>query len=248
MNDSMMTELRVVVERAVRPVGASRFRKRRMREELLGHLVEIHEEEAARLDNERVALEHARRRFGDPKELAAELSRSVPRRDRVRRLLDTVDHKPGGSLLQTAIRCGLWTCAAFTVVLPALLPAMWIRGRLDEMGLVLHVLLVMSLVTAAFAFAFVVLSERIGRACYGRESERSMRATGWYCLASLSIFPTMTLLTYWGLFGDLASSLSGFSLACALAPAAPVLFLVIARQVADEIRHEEEWASLDVEE
>ena len=65
MNDSVMTELKVVVERAVRPVRASNFRKRRMREELLGHLLEIYEEEAARLENEQASLEHARPLLGD---------------------------------------------------------------------------------------------------------------------------------------------------------------------------------------
>jgi hypothetical protein len=248
MNDSVMTELRVVVERAVRPVGASNFRKRRMREELLGHLVKIYEEEAGRLDNEQAALKHARQRFGDPGELAEELRRSVPKRDRVRCLLDTAELKPGESLLYLAIRHVLWACAAIAVTPLVVLPVMWSRGRLDEVGLALHVALVMTIVMWTFGFVFAVFSERIGRAFYGRESERSMRTTAWYCLASLFVFPTMTLLMYWGLFGDLASSLSGFYSACVVAPAAPVLFLLMARQVADEMRREEEWASLEVEE
>ena len=57
MNDSTLTELKVVVERAVRPLQASLAQKRRMREELLGHLLSTFEEEAAKVGDEQAALE-----------------------------------------------------------------------------------------------------------------------------------------------------------------------------------------------
>jgi len=41
--------LKTIVERAVRPVRASASRKRRMREELLTHVVGVFEEERAQL-------------------------------------------------------------------------------------------------------------------------------------------------------------------------------------------------------
>ena len=81
MNDEMLRELKIVVERAVRPVRASLGCKRPMREELLAHLVAIFEEEAERLGDERAALDRARQRFGDPEELTAQLQACVPRRD-----------------------------------------------------------------------------------------------------------------------------------------------------------------------
>ena len=46
MNDVILRELKIVVERAVRPVRATIARKRRMREELLAHLMAIFEEES----------------------------------------------------------------------------------------------------------------------------------------------------------------------------------------------------------
>ena len=52
MNDSTLTRLKVLVERAVRPVRASMSRKHKMREELLAHVSAVFEEEAARFDNE----------------------------------------------------------------------------------------------------------------------------------------------------------------------------------------------------
>ena len=38
MNESTLTQLKIIVERAVRPVRASISRKRKMREELLAHV------------------------------------------------------------------------------------------------------------------------------------------------------------------------------------------------------------------
>lgn len=78
-----MTELTEAVERAVRPVWARRGRKRRMRRELLTHLTAAYEEERARLGDDRLALNRALARFGDPSELTRELQASVPRWERV---------------------------------------------------------------------------------------------------------------------------------------------------------------------
>ena len=49
MNELTLTQLKIIVERAVRPVRASTARKRKMREELLAHVVGVFEEEGARL-------------------------------------------------------------------------------------------------------------------------------------------------------------------------------------------------------
>ncbi len=72
-----------IVERAVRPVQASTARKRKMREELLAHLTEIFEEELASTRNPAAALDAAAKRFGDPSELAGELSSALPWMERV---------------------------------------------------------------------------------------------------------------------------------------------------------------------
>ena len=79
MNDVSLKELKIVVERAVRPVRATMARKRRMREELLAHLTAIFEEESAKLADERAALDQAKQRFGDPRELTGQLQETVSR-------------------------------------------------------------------------------------------------------------------------------------------------------------------------
>ena len=78
MNDETLRELKIVIERAVRPVRASMARRRKMREELLAHLVSIFEEEASHGD-EQAALERTQERFGDPRELSRQLQQTVLR-------------------------------------------------------------------------------------------------------------------------------------------------------------------------
>jgi hypothetical protein len=78
-----MTELMILVERAVRPVRAAPARKMRMREELLAHLTGIYDEDRARLGDDALALRRAAERFGDPAALTADLQATVPRVERV---------------------------------------------------------------------------------------------------------------------------------------------------------------------
>ena len=78
-----MTELTEAVERVVQSVRARPARKRRMRQELLGHLTTAYEEERGRLGDDRLALSRRSARFGDPAELTRELQAAVPRLERV---------------------------------------------------------------------------------------------------------------------------------------------------------------------
>ena len=66
MNESSLIQLKITVERAVRPVRASTSLKRKMREELLSHVSKVFEEERARFGDDQVALERTVLRFGDP--------------------------------------------------------------------------------------------------------------------------------------------------------------------------------------
>lgn len=103
MNESEanLTQLRIIVERAVRPVRASTLRKRAMREELLSHVRGAFEEESARLGDERAALERTALRFGDPAEVTSQLQESVPFGDRIRRFWEG---RPGEPAMRTGLR------------------------------------------------------------------------------------------------------------------------------------------------
>jgi ATP-dependent Clp protease ATP-binding subunit ClpC len=94
MNEVPLKELKVVVERVVRPVRATMARKRKMREELLAHLMDIFEEEAENLGDEQAALDQAKQRFGAPKELTTQLQQAVPRWDRWRSVLENMGYRP----------------------------------------------------------------------------------------------------------------------------------------------------------
>ena len=82
MNEHTHCRLQNLVARAVRPLWASRSRKRAMQEELLSHVAAVFEEELTRLGDERAALEAALDRFGLANELHSELQECVPRLER----------------------------------------------------------------------------------------------------------------------------------------------------------------------
>ena len=102
MNEPTLTQRKIIVERAVRPVRASTARKRKMREELLAHVVGVFEEEA-RLGDEQAALARTQERFGQAAELTGQLQASVPRADRIGRFAeDLVGYGSGESALRLA--------------------------------------------------------------------------------------------------------------------------------------------------
>lgn len=88
MKDSTLTHLKIIVEKAVRPVRASTARKLQMRDELLGHVAAVFEEEAAKLGDDQTALERTQQRFGNPDELTGQLQRSVPAKDFSEQFMD----------------------------------------------------------------------------------------------------------------------------------------------------------------
>jgi hypothetical protein len=73
-----MKDLRIHVERIVRPIRASVPRKNKMREELLAHLRTAFDEERVDAATEDEALERAKQRLGDSQALRDELQSSVP--------------------------------------------------------------------------------------------------------------------------------------------------------------------------
>jgi hypothetical protein len=113
MNESTLTQLKIIVERAVRPVRASTSRKGKMREELLAHVVGVFEEECAKLGDDRAAVERTALRFGIPAEVTRQLQESVPARDAVRRYWEG---RPGEPAWRTAMRFA-WVSGIFALVL-----------------------------------------------------------------------------------------------------------------------------------
>jgi hypothetical protein len=130
MNESTLTQLKVIVERAVRPVQASISCKRKMREELLAHVSGAFEDELAPLQDEHAALERTRVRFGNPTEVMSQLQDSVPVSDRLWRFWEG---RPGESTLRFALRYVAVQAAVGLAILGAVLVASgWDRAWTHE--------------------------------------------------------------------------------------------------------------------
>ena len=112
----------------------------------------------------------------------------------------------------------------------------------------MRILVVVAIASAAFSFALIVLVDRMSRAVYGKASERSLCRAVLIGLASLVVLPMLTFLIYWSLPLDGSTRFSYLKLSCLLAPVVPVLLLLLGRQQAEEIRYEDEWASLHIAE
>jgi hypothetical protein len=111
-----LTQLKIVVECAVRPVRASSMRKRRMREELLAHVTDVFEEERAALGDDQAALERCALRFGNSTELTSQLNASLRRWEWLDWHLENWPWpKPGESTLRFA---GRITLAAGVILVP----------------------------------------------------------------------------------------------------------------------------------
>lgn len=244
VSDEIVTKLKVLVERAVRPVRASGSRKGQMREELLAHVTAIFEEEVEQFGDEQIAVERTRQRFGDPRELSTELQRSVPFWDRAQRFL------------QVQLKSGTWSLplAATSALLAVIVTLgyflftcliIFIAGEPSDFATTLPAIPANAATSAAFGFLVLPFASRISRALYGSDSERSVPRTLHYCLASLPICPLLLILIYGGL--GLLDLTSALLLGSVIAPAIPVLLVVYARGIADLIRLDEEWATLEIE-
>jgi hypothetical protein len=234
MNESTLTQLKIIVERAVRPVRASSARKRKMREELLAHVVGVFEEETTRLGDERAALEQTALRFGNPAEVTSQLQDSVPARDR-----------SGESSLRLA--------AGFAAVFAALslVPfgiVFLIHGRVPGgAGVPAPPLLWPPLLTAFLAFCGTLLIQGMRQALFGPAGRSWLRA-GLVAAAAWIVIPVTTFAFSLAVTVDIQRILWEFVVP--LLPSnvlAPVALVALVYAFASECRHDREWASLQID-
>ncbi len=223
MNDSVLNELKALVDRAVRPVRATFARKRGMREELLAHLTEIYDEEAARLRDEHAALERAKERFGNPEELTTQLQQAVPRVDRCWSVLENVGYRPSESAWRLAARHFLVMLLIYSLLLPIgmALTTNWdFRPTAEVQRLIAFILVGAVLLVALWnVILSIVLAPLLGKIGPALVSKRRGRI--------------------------LLAVLCGFIVLGGLLPAftgAAVLFLLMARQAARQWRYDSAWA------
>ncbi len=226
MNDVTEKELKIVVERAVRPVRATMSRKRKMREELLEHLASIFKEEMQKAGDDQAALEKAKRRFGDPGELTTQLQQAVPRRDRWRSVLENMGYQSGESVWHLAGKHFLVILMLYAVILPVGLPMMLAFVKLPHAGtaeVLFRAVLALALIVLVGALVNTVLSLILSPLLNKIGPPLARRRWGRIVLAVLCVL------------------ILPFAFSGAFAGAA-VVFILMARQATEEWRYEEGWA------
>jgi ATP-dependent Clp protease ATP-binding subunit ClpC len=241
MNESTLTQLKILVEQAVRPVRASLARKRIMREELLVHVSGVFEEEFARLGEERAALGRTALRFGNPADVAGQLQASVPAGDRIRQFWEG---PPGESTLRTASRlAGVTTVLALVTFAAALLAAGGVSPWSRE-ALTTGVPVVLALPLYLFGLAF--LTGGMEKALHGPGGRSWLRVAP---VAAGSVLLTVLCVACvswpaWPADGD---PLGAVLVVGGLAAHSVVFAGFLAQSSAARRRYHEEWGRLPIE-
>ena len=243
MNESTLTQLKIFIERAVRPVRASISRKRKMREELLAHVVGVFEEEAARPGDEQAALERTALRFGDTAEVTSRLQESVPAGDRIARFFEG---RPGEAALWVPIRIACWASAWELVgVCAVLFLADWVtvlpREAMITFGYVF-------LAPPVYFFGVAFLTDWIEKGVYDPAGVSRLRValSAADSLLFMLVFGAGTVWSAWPAGSDHlglgALSYGGWMVAYSV-----VLAWSLAHWNAPRRRYHEEWRRLPIE-
>jgi ATP-dependent Clp protease ATP-binding subunit ClpC len=239
MNEYLLTQLKIIVERAVRPVRASSSRKRKMREELLAHVVGVFEEESARLGDERAALEQAALRFGNPAEVTRQLQQSVPTLDSIERFDDWVSFRPCEYTWHRAVR---YTVTVEMIALLFLFAVLILGGRLGEFptDALWHTFAIL-FISGYLGFTICILESSISRIlCERRRSSWLQFAL---VLVGLTIVEVILLILAHG-FGPLTKviKVTFFTVGCPVGLAWGLAIRFTSRK-----RYEEDWASVQIQ-
>ena len=246
MNDVILKELKTVVERAVRPVRATMARKRKMREELLAHLVSIFEEEARHSD-EQAAVERAKGRFGNVRELSEQLQGAIPRREWFACFTERVFlFRKGESALAHAVRIAVSMFLMFSTNLALLPPILLLRGRHYEIGPLELACLAEGSVFAGLFFVMTLLGHGIRRALFPRTSARSPLTASLYALSSAPVVPVFGFLLAWVATGDLAVGCAHFHHLCWSVAVVPVVLIAAVWEIVRATKDDNDWARLEI--
>jgi hypothetical protein len=237
MNDSTLTQLKIMVERAVRPLRASTAHKRKIREELLAHVSGVFEEEAAKLGDTEAALTRTQERFGQAAELTGQLQASIPRSDWYIRLVEHVeDFRPGESTLR---RAGRHALLMFLVFGTLLIPVFLIKNRFHEWPVIPA--------AAILVFCFTLVSNGMRDALFGAAGRSWLRVMSIAVVAALLV-PAVTfgicLFHSWEAWESMLEILPLllWSLVLAWVPVVVTAFLTD-----KELRYRREWDTLQLD-
>ncbi len=237
---SDLTQLKIIVERAVRPVRASTSRKRKMREELLAHVSGVFAEELAQLGDDRAALERTALRFGNPAEVTSQLQESVPVSDSIMRFWDGRPEEPAR---RAAFRIA-WVTEALVLFLCG--AALFAGGGVSawpQDALILGVEAVLAL--TAYLFGFTFLTHWMEKTLHGPAERSRVKVT--LILVGSWLFMILWVMSLpWRTWPADWDYLSAILVAVWLAPTASLFPYALAQSAAARRRYHEEWANLPI--
>ena len=253
MNESTLLKLKVIVERAVRPVKASFLWKKKTREELLAHVTAVFEDELPRCGDETKALSQVEKRFGDPSDLARTLQESVSTKYRTGFYFEIlIGPRAGESLLMRAFRNGIMSFVGETIALfAASLLTLPFRGNTLELGFSIFLPMLVSAYLGAIVFAATLLSNGLERALFGENGRSTLMA----CLLVIASCIVPVLLHFgflsvmtWFVTDD--NRLIGLPTIWGILSAmllSPCILVCMASYISSEKRHVQEWAGLQLD-
>jgi hypothetical protein len=236
-----MTGLKIIVERAVRPVQASNSHRRRFREELLAHVVGVFEEERARLDDDQSALERTALRFGNPADVTSQLQQSVPAGDNMVRIWEG---KPGEATLWVLLRLAYVAIACGVVGACVVMLGAGRLAALPREAMIPAAYAFLGLPLFLFSLAF--LTDCFEKAFHDRAKVSRLRVGLSACIGLLF----MLLFVAGAVWHPLVRGLDPLKLVryAGLLAACPVVTaLVLALGCAERRRYHQEWGRLPVE-
>jgi len=191
MTEATQTQLKILVERVVRPVAASQQYRKTCREALLAEVTAMFDEEFAHQGNEELALAQTTQRWGSAELRTQRLQAEVSQVDAVDRWFSGNPERSGGSrgaLLRVATRLAFLT---FLLALFVFGAATWLGGVAGDWPREAVVFTVYSiLLLPAFMFALVLFSEWIRQAAFDPAHQSRPRAL----LLTIAWFATIMLL------------------------------------------------------
>ena len=243
MNDSTLTQLKIMVERAVRPVRTSLSRKRKMREELLAHVASVFEEERVRLGDDCNALARTGQRFGNAAELTIQLQASVPWNDKAAWYWENLFKKPGTSPFYRASRLALITATFGTVAV-----GLGMLFGEQQPLFVFSFLFIIVMVLSVSWFLFLPLINWLQHRLFTTPGSSWKKVAQVVLVSGAFLLPVwsigLLISTAFNLGPSVVDSLPMLGLAGVLTPLA---FIFLTRVAHDESRQYQEWAKLPIE-
>ncbi len=246
-----MNELKVFVERCVRPVWAEGSKKLEMRRELYGHLYSVYEQERQHTDDDAAAVEVAIARMGDPKRLTAELNASLSWLDRWTGYSDQmtvrrIDESPWQYGMRS-LRFASTFSAALLIPLGALLLLLTSQTGFEQQILIIMlstIFIIESLGCLPFAWSFATLRDELEHHGWRKRTFQNILVVGSIIML---VIPSLGWIFFYAVSGDAAEATAFLPRWLLLAAFAIPLLTWAAWIDAKLTRDLREWLELSIE-